>query len=80
VRVALVAALALGLLACSSSSARPRRPDYGTVSDGGLSAPPPSSKNGVIVPSDMGVGPGTPGPQSVTPPTPASGAPGMINN
>lgn len=78
-RGALVVALALGLAACSSSSARPRRPDYGTVSDGGLSAPPPSAKKGVIVPSDMGVGPGTPGPQSVTPATPASGTPGITN-
>jgi hypothetical protein len=79
VRVALAVVLTLGSLACSSSAARPRRPDYGTVSDGGLSAPPPSSKKGVIVPSDMGVGPGTPGPQSPAPPTPGTGTPGMVN-
>jgi hypothetical protein len=80
VRAALVAALAVAIapFACGHSSPPPGRTQGLDTPDGGLPVPPPAEKKGVIVPADMGLGPGTPGHGRPAPaPTPSMGAPGV---
>jgi hypothetical protein len=82
VRARLVVALAVvtASFSCGHSSPPPERVQSADATDGGLPLPPPGEKKGVIVPADMGLGPGTPG-ASPAPraPAPSMGAPGVTN-
>jgi hypothetical protein len=78
VKVVVVIA-AVGALACGSSSPPLRRADYQVATDGGLTPPQPPARKGVIVPSDVGVGPGTVGAPGPSPAAPPTGTPGITN-
>jgi hypothetical protein len=60
-----------GALASSpgcGAGARPppaRSPTTAEATDAGLPVPPPSTEKGIIVPSDVGLGRGAPGPEGI---------------
>ena len=69
-----VVAVALG---CGGGTNAPpaRTPNAADAPDGGLPPPPRSTKKGIIVPSDMGLGEGPAGPTSTSGTSPAESPP-----
>ena len=77
------------IVAASSACARSSGPPPQTAADpppydAGLPPPPPSTKRGVIVPADMGLGAGasglTPSSGATSPVSPPAGGPPSIGN